>query len=149
MFLDIYILGHVYLHRAACGHIRTLYIDKRCREGCPCEEFHSLRPHPTRPAPPHTCCSLVRDTTKHKHHFNHSSACQQVINMVLVVWDPGPPEPVLYPPLLTVSWMGEGWHIARACGLASLCKRSSRHGRLPAEQALNNGVTPSIVVTLT
>lgn len=51
-------------------------------------------------------------------------------------------------PLLVASWMGEGWY-TRLWGFAPFSKRISVHAMLPTVQALNSGVTPSIVEALT
>jgi hypothetical protein len=44
--------------------------------------------------------------------------------------------------------MGEGWHISD-WGLAPFSSSTSVQVALPAEQALNSGVTPSMVVAFT
>lgn len=51
-------------------------------------------------------------------------------------------------PLLVASWIGEGW-CTRLWGCAPFSKRISVHATLPTVQALNRGVTPSIVDALT
>lgn len=51
-------------------------------------------------------------------------------------------------PLLVASCIGEGWY-SRLWGCAPFSKRISVHATLPTVQALNRGVTPSIVKALT
>lgn len=51
-------------------------------------------------------------------------------------------------PLLAASWVGEGRQDS-SWGLAPYSKRSSVQLVLPCEQALNKGVTPSIVTAFT
>lgn len=51
-------------------------------------------------------------------------------------------------PLLVASCIGEGWY-TRLWGCAPFSKRISVHATLPTVQALNRGVTPSIVKALT